>query len=115
MTALSHAICTVSQHAFAKLENRSGNEEIFEIQYHQNSSHDICVTVSWDEQNSKDEDAVTSNSLAQFNNDATCQKSCTNSTLVLKEATNTTFPVDTELVCIGEESKHDKKLKYYFI
>nr|XP_009916954.1 PREDICTED: xin actin-binding repeat-containing protein 2-like [Haliaeetus albicilla] len=34
MTALSHAICTVSQHAFAKLENRSGNEEIFEIQYH---------------------------------------------------------------------------------
>jgi len=38
------------------------------------------VTVSWDEQNSKDEDAVTSNNLAQFNKDATCQKSCTNST-----------------------------------
>ncbi|XP_052648330.1 LOW QUALITY PROTEIN: xin actin-binding repeat-containing protein 2 [Harpia harpyja] len=83
MTALSHAICTVSQHAFAKLENRSRSEEIFEIH---------------------------SNSLAQFNKDATCQKSCTNSTLVLKEATNTTFPVDTELVCIGEESKYDKNL-----
>uniref|UniRef100_A0A8C0HMQ4 LIM zinc-binding domain-containing protein n=1 Tax=Buteo japonicus TaxID=224669 RepID=A0A8C0HMQ4_9AVES len=65
--------------------------------------------------NSKDEDAVTSNSLAQFNKDATCQKSCTNSTLVLKEATNTMFPVDTDLVCIREESKYDKKLKYYFI
>ncbi|NXE77153.1 XIRP2 protein, partial [Cochlearius cochlearius] len=110
MTASSHAICTVSQHAFAKLENQSGNEEIFEkYESHESYSSDT-VTVSWDEQNSKDEDAVTSNSLVQFNKDAICQKSRTNSTLVLKEATNTTFPVETELVCIGEESKYDKNL-----
>ncbi|NWX43109.1 XIRP2 protein, partial [Steatornis caripensis] len=106
MTALSHAICTVSHHASAKLENQSGNEEIFEMY----ESHETyTVTVSRDEQNSKDEDAITSNSLAQFNKDATCQKSHTNSTLVSKEATNTTFPVD-ELVCIGKESKYDKNL-----
>ncbi|NWQ89244.1 XIRP2 protein, partial [Burhinus bistriatus] len=110
MTALSHAICTVSQHAFAKLENRSGNEEIFEIYEFHESYSSNPVTVSWDEENSKDEDAVTSNSLTQFNKDATCQKSRTNSTSVLKEATNTTFPVDTELVCIGKESKYDKNL-----
>ncbi|NXJ37470.1 XIRP2 protein, partial [Ciconia maguari] len=110
MTALSHAICTVSQHAFAKLENRSGNEEIFEIYESHESYSSDTVAVSRDEQNSKDEDAVTSNSLAQFNKDATCQKSHTNSTLVLKEATNTTFPVDTELLCIGEESKYDTNL-----
>ncbi|KFQ75533.1 Xin actin-binding repeat-containing protein 2, partial [Phaethon lepturus] len=110
MTALSHAICTVSQHAFAKPENQSGNEEILEMyESHESYSNDT-VTVSWDEQNSEDEDAVASNSLAQFNKDATCQKSNTNSALALKEATNTTFPVDIELVCIGEESKYDKIL-----
>ncbi|NXF39787.1 XIRP2 protein, partial [Nyctibius bracteatus] len=110
MTALSHAFCTVSQCAFAKLENWSGNEEIFGIyESHERYSSDI-VTVSWDEQNSKDEDVVTSNSLAQFNKDTACQKSRTNSTLVLKEATNTTVPVDTELVCIAEKSKYDKNL-----
>ncbi|NXV76612.1 XIRP2 protein, partial [Atlantisia rogersi] len=110
MTALSHAICTVSQHAFAKLENGSGNEGIFKMyEPHDSYSTDI-VTVSWDKQKSKDEDAVTSNGLAQFNKDATCQKSHSNSTLVLKEATNTTFPVDAVSVCAGEESKHDKHL-----
>lgn len=103
MTALSHTICTVSQHAFAKLENRSGNEEIFEMyEFHERYSSDT-VTVSWDEKNSKNENAVTFNSLTRFNKDATCQKSHTNSTLVLKEATDTTFPVDTELVCTGKE------------
>ncbi|KAF1505981.1 Xin actin-binding repeat-containing protein 2, partial [Megadyptes antipodes antipodes] len=110
MTALSHAICTVSQHALAKLENQSGNEEIFETYESHKSYSSDTVAVSRDEQNSRDEDAVTSNSLAQFNKDATCQKSRTNSTVVLKEATNTTFPVDIELVCIGEESKYDKNL-----
>ncbi|NXT39923.1 XIRP2 protein, partial [Pelecanoides urinatrix] len=80
MTALSHAICTVSQHAFAKLESRSGNEEIFEMYESHESYSSDTVTVSQDEQNSKDEDAVTSNSLSQFNKDATCQKSHTNST-----------------------------------
>ncbi|KFQ94617.1 Xin actin-binding repeat-containing protein 2, partial [Nipponia nippon] len=110
MTALNHAIRTVSQHAFAKLENQSGNEEIFEMYESHKSYSSDTVTVSWDEQNSEDADAVTSNSLAPFNKDATCQKSCTNSTLVLKKATNTTFPVDTELVCMGEESKYDKNL-----
>ncbi|CAN0215267.1 unnamed protein product [Bubo scandiacus] len=108
MTALSHAICTVSQHAFAKLENRSGNEEVFEMYESHESYSSDTVTVSQDEQNSKDESAVTSNSLAQFNKDATCQKSCTNSTLVLKGATNATFPVDTELVRTEEETKYDK-------
>ncbi|NWH53507.1 XIRP2 protein, partial [Fregata magnificens] len=110
ITALSHAICTVSQHAFAKLENRSGNEEIFEMYESHESDSSDTATVSWDERNSKDEDAVTSNSLAQFNKDATCQKSHTNSTFILKEATNTTFSVDTELVCIGKESKYDKNV-----
>uniref|UniRef100_A0A8D0G038 LIM zinc-binding domain-containing protein n=1 Tax=Strix occidentalis caurina TaxID=311401 RepID=A0A8D0G038_STROC len=110
MTALSHAICTVSQHAFAKLENRSGNEEVFEMYESHESYSSDTVTVSQDEQNSKDESAVTSNSLAQFNKDASCQKSCTNSTLVLKGTTNATFPVDTELVCIEETTKYDKNL-----
>nr|XP_021147027.1 xin actin-binding repeat-containing protein 2 isoform X1 [Columba livia] len=102
-TAFSHAICTRSQHAFTVLPCRSGNEEIFEMYEPHESYSSNPVTVPWDEQNSEDEDAVTSNSLAQFNKDITCQKSCTNSTLVLKEATNTTFPVDTDFVCIGEE------------
>ncbi|NWS66598.1 XIRP2 protein, partial [Crotophaga sulcirostris] len=110
VTALSHAICTASQHAFAKLEHRSGNEEVFEIYESHESYSSDTVTVSWDEQNAKAEDAVTSNSLARFNKDATCQKSCTNSTLVLKEVTITTFPVDSELVCIGENSKYNKNL-----
>uniref|UniRef100_A0A8C9FE68 LIM zinc-binding domain-containing protein n=1 Tax=Pavo cristatus TaxID=9049 RepID=A0A8C9FE68_PAVCR len=56
------------------------------------------------------EDAGTSNSLAQFNKDATCPKSHTNSTFVIKETTNTTFPVDTEVGCIGKESRSDKNL-----
>lgn len=106
MTALSHAICTVSQHAFAKLENQSGNEEIFEMYVSQESYCSDIVTRSQDEQNSKDEDAVTSNNLAQFNKDVTCQKSHISSTL--KEATNTTLPVDMELACLGEESKYEK-------
>ncbi|NWH71643.1 XIRP2 protein, partial [Piaya cayana] len=110
VTTLSHAILTVSRHAFAKLEHRSGNEEILEIYESHESYSSDTVMVSGDEQNSKDEDAVTSNSLAQFNKDATCQKSCTKSTIVLKEATITTFPVDSELVCTGEESKRNKIL-----
>ncbi|KFO89241.1 Xin actin-binding repeat-containing protein 2, partial [Buceros rhinoceros silvestris] len=110
MTALSHAVRAVSQHAFAKLENRSGNEEIFEMyESHENYSSNT-VTVSQDEQNSKEEDAVTSNSLAQFNKDATCQKSCTNRALVLKEATNTIFSVETALVYMAEESMYDKNI-----
>lgn len=109
-TALSHAVRAVSQHAFAKLENQAGNEEIFEIyESHENYSSN-SVTVSQDEQNSKEEDAITSNSLAQFNKDATCQKSCTNRTLVLKEATNTTFSVETALVYMAEESVYDKNI-----
>ncbi|NWR26721.1 XIRP2 protein, partial [Tachuris rubrigastra] len=110
-TTLSHVICTESQHAFAKLNSQSGNEEIFEMYEPHESYSSDTVTVSQDERDSKDEDAVTSKSLAQFNNDATIQKSPTNSTFGLKEATNTTLPVDTELVCIGEESKYGKKDK----
>ncbi|NXS60046.1 XIRP2 protein, partial [Brachypteracias leptosomus] len=110
MTALRHTICTESQHAFAKLENQPGNEEIFEMHESHESYSSDTVTVSRDEQNTKDEDALTSNSLVQFNKGATCQKSYINSMLVLKQANNTTFTVDTELVCTGEESKHDKNL-----
>ncbi|XP_074001828.1 xin actin-binding repeat-containing protein 2 [Numenius arquata] len=101
MTALSHVICTVSQHVFAKLENQSGNEEIFGMYEFRKSYSSDTVTVSWDKENSKDEDAVTPDSLTQFSKDATCQKSHTNNTFVLKEATNTTFPVDTELDAAG--------------
>ncbi|NXD75769.1 XIRP2 protein, partial [Halcyon senegalensis] len=113
MTALSHTICTVPQHAFAKLGNQSGNEEIFKMYESHESYSSDTVTVSLDEQKLKYEHAVTSNSLAQFNKDATSEKSHTNSTLVLKEGNNTTFPVDTGLVCIGEESKHDKNLNVF--
>ncbi|NWW08152.1 XIRP2 protein, partial [Oreocharis arfaki] len=109
-TALSHAICTESQHAFAKLDSWSGNEEINEL-YEPHESYSSDTVLAWDEQNSKDEDAVTSKSLAQFNNDATCWKSPTSSTLVLKKAANTTLSVDTELVCTAEESEYDKKDK----
>ncbi|NWR88917.1 XIRP2 protein, partial [Furnarius figulus] len=109
-TTLSHVICTESQHAFAKLDSQSGNEEIFEMNEPHESYSSDTIAVSQDEQNSKHEDSVTSKSLAQFNNDATFQKSCTNSTLVLKKATNT-LPVGTESVHIGEESKCDKKDK----
>ncbi|NXS31467.1 XIRP2 protein, partial [Pomatostomus ruficeps] len=109
-TALSHAICTDSQHAFENLDSRSGNEEIHEMhEPHERYSSDTALAQH--EQNSKDEDAVTSKSLAQFNKDATCQKSRTSSTLVLKKATNTTLCVDTELACTGEDSEHDKKDK----
>ncbi|NXH34315.1 XIRP2 protein, partial [Myiagra hebetior] len=109
-TALSHAICTESQHAFAKLDSQSGNEGMYEMyEPHETSSSDTVLPQ--DEQNSKAEDAVTSKSLAQFNNDATCRKSRTSSTLVLKKTTNTTLSVDTELVCTEEESEYDKKDK----
>lgn len=108
VTELSHAICTASQHASEKLENQYGNEEIFEIAESFESYSSNTVPVSLDEQNSEDKDAVTSNSVAQFNKDATCQKPCTNSILVLKEARNTSIPVDSDLVCIGEESRNDK-------
>ncbi|PKK29581.1 xin actin binding repeat containing 2 [Columba livia] len=70
-TAFSHAICTRSQHAFTVLPCRSGNEEIFEMYEPHESYSSNPVTVPWDEQNSEDEDAVTSNSLAQFNKDIT--------------------------------------------
>ncbi|NXN16513.1 XIRP2 protein, partial [Indicator maculatus] len=106
VTALSHAICTVSQHAFAKPENWSGSK-VYE--YYQSYSSNT-VTVAWEEQNSKDEDAVISKSLAQFNKIGTCQKSHTNSMLVLNKANNITLSLDTELVCTGEEAKHDKIL-----
>ncbi|NXM72663.1 XIRP2 protein, partial [Serilophus lunatus] len=107
-TILSHEICTEPQHAFAKLDSQLRNEDIFEMYEPHESYSSDTVTISQDEQNSKDEDAVTSESLAQLNNKAIFQKSHTNSTLVLKEASNTTLPVDTELVCTGEESKYDK-------
>ncbi|NXF15157.1 XIRP2 protein, partial [Rhodinocichla rosea] len=109
-TALSHAICTESQHAFAKLDSQSGNEEIYEI-YEPHESYSSDTVLAQDEQNSKDEDAVTSKSLAQFNNDATCHKSHMSSTFSLKKATNTTLSVDTELLCTGEESEYDKNDK----
>ncbi|NXT03397.1 XIRP2 protein, partial [Jacana jacana] len=108
MRAVGRAICTVLQHVFAKLENWSGNEETFGMdEFHKSYSNDT-VTVSWDRDNSKDENAVTSDS--QLNRDATCQKSHTNNALVLKKTTNTTLTVDTELVCNGKESKYDKNL-----
>ncbi|NWI93693.1 XIRP2 protein, partial [Pitta sordida] len=110
-TTLSHDICTGSQHAFAKLDNQLGNEETIRMYEPHESYSSDTATVSQDVFYSKDEDAVTSESLPQFSNDSTFQKSHINSTLVLKEATNTTLPVDTELVCIGEESKYDKKDK----
>ncbi|NXS20797.1 XIRP2 protein, partial [Mystacornis crossleyi] len=109
-TALSHAICTESQHDFAQLDSQSGNEEIHE-RYESRESCSSDTVPAQDEQNSKDEDAVTSKSLAQFNNDATCGKSHPSSTLVLKTATNTTLSIDTELVCTGEGSEYDKKDK----
>ncbi|NWX65052.1 XIRP2 protein, partial [Promerops cafer] len=109
-TALSHAICTESQHVFAKLDSQSGNEEIYEM-YKPHESYSSDTVLAQDEQNSKDEDAVTSKSLAQFNNDATCQKSCTSSTLVLKKETYKTLSVETELLCTGEEAQYDKKHK----
>ncbi|XP_005520056.2 PREDICTED: xin actin-binding repeat-containing protein 2 [Pseudopodoces humilis] len=107
--ALSHAICTESQHAFAKLDSQSGNEEIYAM-YEPHESCSSNTVLAQDEPNSKDEDAVTSKSLSQFNNDATCQKSHTSSMIVLKKATNT-FSVDTELLCTGEESEYDKNNK----
>ncbi|KAI1237200.1 hypothetical protein IHE44_0014458 [Lamprotornis superbus] len=109
-TALNHAICTESQRAFAKLDSQSGNEEIYGM-YEPHESYSRDTVLSQDEHNSKDEDAVTSKSLAQFNNDATCQKSRTSSMLVLKKATNTTLSVDTDLLCMGEELEYDKKDK----
>ncbi|NWX98128.1 XIRP2 protein, partial [Nothoprocta ornata] len=110
VTKFSHKIFTASQHAFEKLENQPGNEAILEIPESQESYSSDCVTVSLVEQNCKDKDAVTCNSLAQFNKDATCQKLCAHTTLILKEATNTTFPNDAELVCTGEESEHDQNV-----
>ncbi|XP_033371982.1 xin actin-binding repeat-containing protein 2 [Parus major] len=107
--ALNYAICTESQHAFAKLDSQSGNEDIYAM-YEPHESCSSNTVLAQDEPHSKDEDAVTSKSLAQFNNDATCQKSHTSSMLVLKTATNT-FSVDTELLCTGEESEYDKNDK----
>ncbi|NWZ42330.1 XIRP2 protein, partial [Brachypodius atriceps] len=107
-TALSHGICTESQRAFAKLDGQSGNEEMHEM-YEPHESYSSDTVLAQDEQNSKDEDAVTSKSLAQFSNDATCQKSCTSSMSVLKKATNATLSVDAELLRTGEESEYDKK------
>ncbi|NXI76438.1 XIRP2 protein, partial [Rhipidura dahli] len=109
-TALSHAICTESQDAFAKLDSQSANEEIYEM-YEPHESYSSDTVLPQDEQYSKAEDAVTFKSLAQFNNDATCGKSHTSNTLILKKATNTTLSVDTELVCTGEESVYNKKDK----
>lgn len=108
MTELSTANCSALQHTFEKLENQSGNEEIFQIHESFESYSNNTVTVSIDEQTS--EDAGTSDSLAQSNKDATCPKSYTKNTFIIKETTNTTFPVDTELVCIGKESRSDKNL-----
>uniref|UniRef100_A0A8C6YN05 Xin actin binding repeat containing 2 n=1 Tax=Nothoprocta perdicaria TaxID=30464 RepID=A0A8C6YN05_NOTPE len=110
VTKLSHKIFTAFQHAFEKLEDQSGNEAILEIPESQESYSSDCVTVSLVEQNCKDKDAVTCNSLVQFNKDAICQKSCAHTTLILREATNTTFPNDAELVCTGEESEHDQNV-----
>ncbi|NXT15742.1 XIRP2 protein, partial [Prunella fulvescens] len=109
-TALSHAICTESQHAFAKLDSQSGNEEIYE-RYGPHEGYSSDTVLAQDEQNSKDEDVVTSKSLAQFNNNATCQKSRTSSMLILKKATNTTLSADTQLFCTGQESEYEKKDK----
>ncbi|NWZ00502.1 XIRP2 protein, partial [Loxia curvirostra] len=109
-TASSHAICTESQHAFAKLDSQSGNEKIHEM-YEPQESYSGDTVLAQDEQNSKDEDAVTSKGFAQFNNDATSRKSRTSSTFSLKKATNTTLSVDIELLCTGEESEYDKKDK----
>ncbi|NXJ05213.1 XIRP2 protein, partial [Odontophorus gujanensis] len=108
MTELSHAISTALRHAFENLENQSGNEKIFQLHKYFESYSSNTVTVSLDEQSSKD--AGTSNSLAQYNKDVTCLKSYTNSTLVIKETTNTTVTVDNELVCIGKQSRSDKKI-----
>ncbi|OWK54232.1 Xin actin-binding repeat-containing protein 2 [Lonchura striata] len=109
-TALSHAICTESQHAWAKMDTQSGNEEMYQM-YKPHKSCSSDTVLAQDEQNPKDEDSVTSNSLTQFNNDATCQKSRTSSMFVLKKATNTTLSVYTELLCTGEKSEYDKKDK----
>lgn len=109
-TALSHPISTGSQCVFAKLDGQSGNEEMHDM-YEPQESYSSYTVLAQDEQNSKDEDAVTSKSLAQFNNDAICHKSCTSSLLVLRKATNTTLSVDAKLLRTGEESEYDKKDK----
>ncbi|XP_064022179.1 xin actin-binding repeat-containing protein 2 [Pogoniulus pusillus] len=62
MTALSHAICRVSLHAFTKLEKWSGNEDIFEMYEPSQSYSGNTVIVVQDEQNSKDKGAATSES-----------------------------------------------------
>ncbi|OXB69272.1 hypothetical protein ASZ78_011392, partial [Callipepla squamata] len=108
MTELSHAISTALRHAFENLENQSGNEEIFQIYKSFESYSSNTVTVSLDEQCSKG--AGNSNSLAQYNKDVACLKSSTNITLVIKETSNTTFTVDNESVCIGKQSRSDKKI-----
>lgn len=110
MTALSHAICRASQHAFTKLEKWSGNEDILEMYEPSQSYSGNTAIVVQDEQNSKDKGAATSKSLAQWNKDAACQKSHANRMLALNKANTTAFSVDTKLVCTGEESKHDKNI-----
>ncbi|NXN90607.1 XIRP2 protein, partial [Bombycilla garrulus] len=94
-TALSHAICIESQHAFAKLNSQSGNEEIYEM-YEPHESYSSDTVLAQEKQKSKDEDALTCKSLAQFNNDPTSQKSHT-------KAINTTLFVDTQFLCTGKE------------
>ncbi|OXB72791.1 UNVERIFIED_CONTAM: hypothetical protein H355_002177, partial [Colinus virginianus] len=108
MTELSHAISTALRNAFENLENQPGNEEIFQIYKSFESYSSNTVTVSLDEQSSKG--VGNSNSLPQYNEDVTCLKSSTNITLVIKETSNTTFTVDNESVCIGKQSRSDKKI-----
>ncbi|RLW04872.1 hypothetical protein DV515_00005488, partial [Chloebia gouldiae] len=54
-TALSHAICTESQHAFAKMDTQSGNEEIYQM-YEPHESCSSDTVLAQDAQNPKDED-----------------------------------------------------------
>ncbi|KYO17897.1 xin actin-binding repeat-containing protein 2 [Alligator mississippiensis] len=107
ITKFNHANCTEFEYAFEKIANQPRNAELLDISESQERDSKDVVSVSLDEQNSKDKD--TSECLVQFNKDATCQKSCT-SNLVLKETTKITSPFDTELLSSGEEPKHGKHL-----
>uniref|UniRef100_A0A8C3RS47 LIM zinc-binding domain-containing protein n=1 Tax=Chelydra serpentina TaxID=8475 RepID=A0A8C3RS47_CHESE len=108
VTKLSHANRTMFDYAFEKLENQPRNAELLGISEFQESSSRDVVNIALEKQNPKDK--VTSYSLVQINTDATCQKSCTSNILVLKETTNTTFPFDTKLLSVGEESKNENTL-----
>ncbi|NXU52404.1 XIRP2 protein, partial [Turnix velox] len=112
--ALGPAGCAPTQHNFAKLENWPGREEILEIhEFHEKCSRNTVIFPRADE-NSKDEGSLTSNSLTQLNEDATCQNSGRNNTFLLKEATDTTFPVNAGLVCIEKGSKDGRNLNTLF-